>query len=369
MLRWMIKTLWGQKTALFSSAGGVAAAFLLVLMIDAAFVGESRQIVAFIKHTSPDVWVMQRGVSNMHMATSFVSDWKTQLVSDLPGVKRVTPILYVNAMLAAGQRNWFAFIVGLKDGESRAGPWAMRAGQPLPGRGEIVIPAVLADVTGVEIGDQVAIADMDFTVSGLSQDTFSMANSVVFVDFSDLEELLAINGSVSYMLVDAQPGQDAAALAARIEKQVDKVTALPQQEFVANDYAMAMMMGVEMITFMSVIGSALAVVIVAFASYTQVARRRHELAVAKALGVRNRAIYAAVIGQTAVIMGVGVALAVLLAGLVSFLMDLWVPMITMAVTVHAIANVAVVAALVAWVVALVPAYMVTRVDPAAAFEV
>ena len=55
MLRWMIKTLWRQKGSLFSSASGIAAAFVLVIVLDAAFVGESNRIVAYIRHMNPAV--------------------------------------------------------------------------------------------------------------------------------------------------------------------------------------------------------------------------------------------------------------------------------------------------------------------------
>ena len=99
MLRWMLKSLWMQRLGVLSSAAAVAAAFLLVLFMDAVFRGESTQVVAYIRNTNPDVWVMQRGVSNMHMASSFIWDWKAEKVASLAGVKQVTPILYLNTML------------------------------------------------------------------------------------------------------------------------------------------------------------------------------------------------------------------------------------------------------------------------------
>lgn len=60
-------------------------AFLLVLLVEAAFAGESERIVACLNRADADVWVMQSGVSNMHMTTSYLADWKVAEIRDVPG--------------------------------------------------------------------------------------------------------------------------------------------------------------------------------------------------------------------------------------------------------------------------------------------
>ncbi|VAW03687.1 hypothetical protein MNBD_ALPHA05-652, partial [hydrothermal vent metagenome] len=107
MFKWTFKGLLAEPVHLFSSASAVGAAFALVLFFEAVFAGESRQIVEYIQRTDPTVWVMQKGVSNMHMASSFVWDWKADSVEAVDGVSKVTPILYLNTVMVAGERNWF----------------------------------------------------------------------------------------------------------------------------------------------------------------------------------------------------------------------------------------------------------------------
>lgn len=369
MLRWMLKTLWQQKGSLFSGASGVAAAFVLVIILDAVFVGESNQIVAYIRHMNPDIWVLQKGVSNMHMATTFVWDWKVKRVAEIPGVKQATPILYVNTVVKAGGRNWFSYVVGLRPDAARAEPWAMSTGRALPHGGEIVLPEGIADITGVKLGDQASIADKKFTIAGFSKGTFSMANSIAFVSFSDLEDLLSTSGTVSFILVDAEPGQKPEELARRIEAGVEKVAAIPQQRFIRNDFQLALLMGVEVISFMTIIGSALAGLIVAFTVYTQVARRRRELAIAKALGFRNYSLYLAVTVQSIVVTGLAFIIALLTVGLLVPAISAAVPVVTLDVTLNALLRVSAIAFAVAIVAALVPAYLVGRVDPMSAFKV
>jgi len=345
MLKWILKTLWRQKGTVTSSAGGVAFAFVLVVIMEAAFVGESNQIVAYIRHANADVWVMQKGVSNMHMATTFVWDWKAKRIAELPGVKKATPILYVNT-----------------------GPWSMAAGNSQPGPGEIVLPDVLAKMTGIKLGDQARIADKEFIVSGFSNETFSMANSIAFVHFRDLEDLISTSGTVSFILVDLEPGQDKTDIIRQIEKQVEKVNAVSQEQFIKNDFQIALLMGVEVVSFMSIIGTILAALIIAFAAYSQVSRRKRELAIAKALGYRNHSLYLAVLIQTLVITGLALLIAFLIATFLLPLLSSLVPQITLVVTTSSLLRLTIIAFIVAIVAAIVPARMIANIDPLTAFR-
>lgn len=368
MIAWTLKTLWLQRSATLATAGGVAGAFLLVLLLEAVFLGESKQIVAYIERASPDVWVMQSGVSNMHMATSFVWDWKVDDVAAVEGVESVSSILYVNTVVHAGDRDWFAYVVGLESGDPRAGPWDMAAGSPVPGPGEIVVPEMFSRTTGLRIGDTATVADRSFEVVGFSRETFSMANSVAFVNVVDLEDVLSTASTVSYMLVDAAPGEDPQTLASRIEGEVEKVSALTQRDFLESDFKMAMKMGVEVISFMTIIGSGLAVVVITFATFVQVSRRFHELAVIKALGFPNRSIYASVVLQSVLVTTVGFILAAVLAMLAMPVLAGLVPEVIFLVSPASLARMAAIALAVAGAAALAPARLVASVDPVSAFK-
>lgn len=369
MLDWLLKTLWRQKSGVLTSSTGVALALVLLVVLDAAFVGESNQIVAYIENKNADVWVMQEGVSNMHMATTFIQDWKAERIAGLPGVEQATPILYMNTVIRAGGRDWFAYVIGLPAEGQRAGPWAMANGESHPGPGEIILPQVFSDMMGLQAGARAAIADREFTIVGFSEGTFSMANSIAFVNLADLEDLLLTSSTVSFVLVDAEPEQDPAELAAGIEQRVDKVTALTQQRFIENDYQIAMLMGVEVISFMTVVGTALAALIVAFTVYSQMLRRRKELAIAKALGFQNRSLYLAAFIQTLIITSLALVIALLLSLFLLPSLSTLVPQITLDVTPAALLRMSLISLSIALIVTVVPAYMITRVDPLTALKV
>jgi ABC-type lipoprotein release transport system permease subunit len=368
MLRWALKSLIAKPVQLLSSAGGVAFALLLVVLFEAVFAGESDQIVAYPENAAPDVWVMQRGVSNMHMAISLVKDWKIDAVAKVEGVAEVTPILYLNTVIVAGEREWFSFIVGLPTDGARAGPWAMAEGGSMPDLGQAVIPDMLAQMSNVGLGDEITIADRNLLVSGLSAGTYSMANSVVFVTESDLADLISASDLVSYLLIDVEAGASPSVVAERIRAEVDRVNAVVSSEFVANDYAMAMQMGLEMITLMTVIGGALAILVVAFSVYSQMSRQRRELAIARAIGVRPAKLFAAAALQAVCIGVLGVLLAVALSWLIVPLLSVLVPQLTLHITPESIARVSFVALVAAVIAALSSVRGLLRVDPVSALN-
>lgn len=368
MLHWTWNSLFAERWNLLASLAAIGGAFSLVLFFEAVFAGESKQIIAYIEKTDSDVWVMQRGVSNMHMATSFISDWKGERIKDLDGVSDVTPILYLNTVMQAGEGKWFSFVVGLETGDSRAGPWSVSAGKTLPDAGEVLIPAVLARLANLELGGTVSIAGRKFVIAGMTEGTFSMANSITFVTMQDLADVMSTFGTMSYFLVDASAGVDSAHLAEQIQSEIDKVTALPQDVFVRNDWDTAMQMGVEIIGLMTIIGGALAVLLTGFTIYSSTVRRESELAVLKALGFRNRSIYASVMLQA----GVHAVLGFLFAyGLVLVFIPVttyFVPQVTLHITGSALLRVFSVALSVALLACLLPVRRIVGIDPVLAFR-
>ncbi len=369
MLKWAWKSLFSQKGSLIGSAAGIACAFILVIFFDAVWRGETEQIIAYPNNVKPDVWVMQSGVGNMHMAMSFVWDWKADKIASMPEVKNVTPILYLNNVIRAGDTEMFAFIVGLLPDAKRAGPWAMSAGRQIQNPREAIIPDVLSHITGVKIGDTLSITDKEFNVVGLSKGTFSSANSVLFVPFSDLEDILSSSGTYSYLLVDAHDNVEPKVLASKIMEEVEKINALPHDDFIANDFALARQMGVEVIVMMTVICSVLAALIVGFSAYSLVMRKRREIAIIKALGASNISIFYSVMIQTGIVTLLGFLLAVLFALLVVPGIPSLVPQLTILVSNEALMQLGIIALLVTILGAILPTYLVLRMDPATAFHV
>lgn len=368
MFYWSLKTLLFEPIRLIASALAVAVSFILVIFFSAVFEGESNQMVVYLEKMEADVWVMQKGVSNMHMASSMMWDWKAGRIEQIPGVKAISAILYLNGPVKIGGKDWFSYIIGLSPEYSKAGPWSVSRGKSLPDAGEAVIPEVISKLTGVQLGDEITLVDRSLRVVGLSQGTFSMSSSVVFVSRADLGDLLDAGDQYSYIMVYANPGVKAQTLKELIEGEVAKVNALSSDEFIESDRQLAMQMGAEIISMMTILGTIMATLIVAFTAYAVVARKKQELAVAKALGFGNGQIYLAVLYQSVTITLLGLLLSVAC----SFTLLAWlpsvIPQITLEVGFPQFVLLAALSLPVAILASLAAAYTVTRVDPMIVFN-
>jgi putative ABC transport system permease protein len=369
MLRWALRSLFDEKAALFTSAAGVSAAFLLALVLQAIFAGEAEKIVVYPAHTDADVWVMQHDVANMHMATSLVESRQAPAIAKVEGVATVTPILYVNTFVEAGGQDWFSYVVGLPPNAQRGGPWLMARGKARPGLGEIILSDILARRAGIDLGATVRIDKREFIVTGLSRGTYSMANSLTFVSYADLAELLSAPTDASYFLVKAAPGSDAKHLARRIVAQLPELNALTRDELIDNDRQLALQMGVEIVRMMNWIASGVAALVIAFTIYSSVVRRTVELGVAKAIGAGNTHLYSAVLLQTAIIAVAGYGAATLATFGLEPTLHAFVPEVSLLFSGRSVSGLMAAAVVVMVVSAIVPARRIARIDPASAFRV
>ena len=368
-LRWIAKNLLEERAALAASIGGVALSLVVVLLVDGMFAGESERIVTYLERAGADVWVMQSGVSNMHMATSLMRGDVVGAVKAVRGVASATPILNVGAFLGSRGGRWYSYVIGVHPEERRGGPWAMISGRALPGPGEAVIPDVLAKKAKLGIGSTINALGQAFTIVGISTDTYSMANSVTFVAYGDLAQLLSVrDGTASYLLIEAAPGTSAADLAARIRSAVPDVNALTREAAVESDRRIAMQMGIGIIGVMTWVGGLVAALVIALTTYTATIRRARELAVVKALGFRQRTLYLAVLVQGGVVAALGYGVALAVAYAVRPLLEVSAPEVALVYPTVSLLRLAATTALIAIAASCLSGRHVARVDPAIAFR-
>jgi len=368
MMRLAFKNLLHEPVRLLISTGGVAAALFLVLLLEGVFEGTSQQLVTYLEKSDADVWVMQKGVSNMHMATSVLPMRVQESLAAMPEVQSATPILYASLPVQIQDRRWLSYVVGVRPGEKRGGPWAMAEGATSPKPGEAVVSNVMAKKAGVGLGDSVHILSREVKVVGLSQETFSMANSITFVSYSDMEDILATPAAASYFLVKARPGVLPDVLSERVRQAVPGVNAMTREQFVASDRTMAQQMGTDLISVMTAIGYMVGVAIIGLTIYTATVSRAREYGVVKALGTRNSQLMALVALQALAISVLGSLVATALAYLTSPMLKVLVPEIPLVYSMASLIRLVLIAIAIAALASLLPAYRVARVEPAIVFK-
>lgn len=366
--RWTVKSLLSARMRVVGSTLAVGLAFTLVIAFRAIWEGETRQLAVYLERAGADVWVMQEHVSNMHMASSYITEGKRIELARVEGVQSLAGVLYLNTMLESGGRQWFCYVVGIEKAGQLGGPWSVPQGSRHVSQGEAIIPQTLSRLTGTGIGDHVRIADRQFTVVGLSAETFSATNPVAFVHAADLSDLLSLTGYDSYILVRSEPGVPAAVLAARIRAEVDGVEALPTAEFVANDLQLARQMGTEVIALITTICAVLATLLVGFSLFIHTSHNRRDLVVLKTLGFSNRHIYRTVLVHAATLTGLAFAFSVILVQLLVVVGPRLAPVLSMTIAPRALVEVGVAGLVVAVFATLMLARRVTGVDPMSAFQ-
>lgn len=215
-----IRNTFQGRVRLLMSTGGLALALLLVPTLDAIFTGAESQVSAYIDRSGADVWVAQAGVRNMHMASSTLPASLFDKVRAVPGVASVTPILYLTSTVDSERDTHIAYVIGLPPNPAAGAPWHVVAGPGVPGPGEAVIDRTVADSSGMRLGSQVTIFDNRFRVSGLTEGTLTIVNSIAFISIADFMGIRRSADTVSYLLVKTKTEQSPDAVAATIERDV-----------------------------------------------------------------------------------------------------------------------------------------------------
>jgi putative ABC transport system permease protein len=368
MLRWTLKSLWQERVSVTAGAVGIALALLLGIYLDAVFRGEADQIAAFVERTDADVWVLQKGVKNLHMTRTQVTEDSIARIAATPGVARLTRLVYRVGLMGERGAERIVYVVGVPENVEATGLWTGTATAQVPAPGQAIVPAALARQSGLRRGDTIRIRDRRFTISGLSSGTFSMANPLVFIGEADARDLFDAGDGASTLLIKAAPGISSAALADALRAADDGIVALTQTELHDNDHRLALEMGGALIALMGAIGTGVAILIVAFTALAFVGHRVPELAVAKALGARWPALVGSALLQTALVALLGAGLALAAVAPMDAALSRFVPEVAVHFSWVTALQLGAVTTTVALLSALLPAWLVLRVDPALVFR-
>lgn len=352
-----------QRLRFALSAAGVGLALLLILALEAIYDGVLSQVTAYPDHAGAPVIVSQRGVQTMHMSSSALPLAIVRRLRRDPRVARAAPILYAPITLN-GREPVSSYLIGF----GRAGgPWAMASGRARPGRDGIVIDRISAEKLGVGIGDRLRITGAWLRITGLARDTFSIISSVSFIDYSTFARLEGAAGSASYVLVWPRRGTSAAALAAHLGRAYP-VTAQTSGGFSSHERQVVSDMSTELIRGLVSIGFVVGVIVTGLSIYTATVARLREYAVLKAIGMRNRSLYAMISRQALLTVASGFLVALVLLALLDLAIGRLEPAISMALSSGVLARAALATTLIGALAALLPARRVARVDPASAYR-
>jgi putative ABC transport system permease protein len=344
---------------------GVAAALLLVLVLDGIFAGAMQQVTAYVRNSPADVFVAQQGARTMHMTQTALAPETVDSVAAVDGVAWAEGLRYTTSILDAGDGQRTSYVFGYDVDDGRGGPARFSAGSS-PGDGEIVVDDVAAAELGIELGDTVSVLGAELRVSGLSTEGTNIVNTTVYVRSEDFAELRG--DSIAYVLVGAAPGVDPTVLMRRIESAVPGTTAQTRAEFVRQEQSLVRDMSADVMRIMTVIAFLIALVVVGLTLFTTTLAKLHEYGVIKALGAGPTRLDAVVAVQSTWVVVLGLVVATATAWGTGVVLEAATPNIQVSIQAESVLRTGLSALVAGTLATVAPLGRVHRVDPATSFR-
>lgn len=358
-----------EPTRLAISVGGVALAFLLILVIAGVFAGSEEHAVIYIKKQPVPLWMMQAGVENMHMSSSILSPEIVENVRQFEGVAEAVALLYANAGVDLGDDVVYSYIFAVDSDVPFGGPWELAEGRADLAPDEVIIDRELARRHDLELGDTVDILGNDLTIAGLSEETFGIATSISFVNKQALAFLLGVSpNAASYILVQPDPSEKPNVLAEDLSKAFPEANLMTQAEFIASDKEMIRQMGADVIRAMNVVAYLVGMLVIGLTIYTATLERAREYGMLKAVGANTWNLLNLVIVQALISVGLGALAGIILSYAVAALINRFLPEMLVLIEPGYILQQFPLLLVITALAALLPLSRVARQDPMIVFQ-
>lgn len=317
-------------------------------------------------HQAPVV-VAQRDARDFLAQTSVLPVTLGRTIERVPGVAGVTPVNQQFAMLTLHGRRVLALLIGYEPG-GPGGPWKLASGRAPRATDELVLDRVLASGHGLRVGSTLEYRAARLRIVGLSSGTSGFMTPLAFATRETITTLSRQPGTANFFFVRPAAGVTPSALAARIDRAVPGVSALPRTQVAANDRALFSSVFSGILLPMVAIAFAVATIVIGLAVYSSTAERSREYATLKALGLSQRALVRVVAAQALALALAGSGAGVLLGFAAARGLAALAPRYLIAISAGSVITIAASALAIALIGALVPARLVARLDPATAFR-
>lgn len=359
------RVLFGDRRRGALTVTGVAVALLLVLVLDGLKVGALERVTSYIRTSPADVIVSQEGVRTIHMSSSTLPVDTITRAAAVPGAAWAAPVAFTSTAVDGPGGRLLTYLIGYDTGTGRGGPARIETGRA-PGRGEALVDDAAADVLDLPVGSAATVQGRSLTVVGHVTGGTSITNTTVFISSEEFADMVA--PTVSYVLVAGDGSADPNELAAQVAAALPGTTVQTRDQFVASESAVVGDMSADLLTLMDLVGYLIALAVVALGLMTSTLDRLRDYGVLKALGAPTRRLAGTVTSQVLWITSLAVATATVLALALSVLVPVLAPTVQLSVTADSVASAALGALGAGLAGALLPVWLLARVDAATAFR-
>lgn len=302
-LTFIVRNVLGRPVRTILTVLGVGVGIAAVVMLTGISEGFERSMAAIYDARGIDLIVVRAGVSDQ--LSSNLDEKLGDTIRQISGVRAVAPSLmdavsFEEANLASVLSN------GWEPGGLLLNGLRIIDGRTLEKSDEkaALLGRVLALNLNKKVGDQVSIAGEPFKVVGVYESDSLFENGGLVVPLPELQRMMGREGMVTGLVVSAKPGVDPKALGKEIEAKVGGVAAIPARDYVKSNLQLRLAKAMAGAT------TAVAIILGSIGLLNTMAmavfERTREIGLLRALGWKRRRIITLLMGEAAMIGGLGV---------------------------------------------------------------
>jgi putative ABC transport system permease protein len=355
------RNLLAEPRRLLAGVAGIGLALMLILLLGGLWAGIQAQSARYINASGAALWVLPPGTRTLFAEGTQLPTSTLETVRNTPGVDWAAPAWGQFAILQLHDRRAAVVLIGSSPGQPGVA-WSLSRGRAPAADNEVAIDRVLAAKHGLGLGDRLAVADRGYRVVGITRHA-SFMTGYVFATHRAVETLLGALGKTNAILVGTdQPTMVRARLAA------SGLTVLATPQLRRTAVKLNTKVFGAPLRLMVAIAFAAGVLIVALTVYAQVAERRREYGIVKALGASSRRLVALAVTHTLVMAALGLVAGGLLLAAGRALLAWARPQFEVVITPGLLAQAVGAALVMALLAAIIPARRLARLDPASAYR-
>lgn len=363
-----VRFLRSQPLRLALTIGGVALCTVLMLFLLSVYKGAYEGSVQYVRENRTDLWVLQNTATNILRGTSFLTSRDNDRIERIPGVRLVSPVLFLLSSARMEDGVGTVFLAGFDPGNGSGGPPRIVKGRSIEGEGEIVVDHAFAAKHRLRIGDLVRIREEGLEVVGVSSGTNALVVQYAFVSLRTTQMLAGFPGLATCYLVEVEEGARIAEVADRISSEMPGKVVYDHQTFLDNNIREMKAGFLPLLYTVAALGAVVLTIILSLLLSINILERREDFAVMKALGSPHGFLPMLVVGQSLAISFAGIVTALAIFFPLVEMLERLSPEVTVQSSILQIAAVTVVVAVISLLSALISLQRLRKIYPLEAFS-
>jgi len=359
------RNLLADKVKLLVAVGGVTLAIVLIIVVHSLYQGVRRETDAFIRDLPGDIWITQRGTTDLVFSNSHLPEAAAGDLHSVPGVDSVYALSGRLMAFETEKGEVRTYVMALDFLGDHAAPGASVF---VPEPGTIFLDHTFAKQAGLSTGDTLRFNDRSFEVADVRSIGNVLVTQFAFVSPQDYREVFAVPESVNYFLVLLEPGVQPVHVLEPLAGKIDGSSVFTTDEFAGRASQKGTGDFLPIIRVILVISFIVGLSILSLVIYSATIERAREYAIMKVIGASPLGLYRIVLSQSTFIAVVGFGAGVGLAFLFNEVAGDLVPQFITYIRPRDIALVFGITIAMSVIASYLPINRVARVEPASVFR-